>query len=32
VANLDFDDESLLPLLERAAMQVEQLVQQIPAK
>jgi hypothetical protein len=31
VANLDFDDGSLLPLLERAEFQVEQLLQQIPA-
>lgn len=31
VANLDFDHESLLPQLERARLQVEQLLQQIPA-
>jgi len=32
VANLDFDHESLLPLLEQARSQVEQLLQQIPAR
>lgn len=32
VANLDFDDESLLPLLGAARSQVEQLLQQIPAR
>ncbi|MCJ7451040.1 MAG: hypothetical protein MUO39_01000 [Steroidobacteraceae bacterium] len=32
VLNLDFDHESLLPLLERAKSQVEQLLQQIPAR
>jgi hypothetical protein len=32
VVNLDFDDESLLSLLERAKFQVEQLLQQIPAR
>jgi len=31
VVNLDFDDNSLLPLLEAARFQVEQLLQQIPA-
>lgn len=31
VANLDFDHESLLPQLELARLQVEQLLQQIPA-
>ena len=32
VANLDNDDESLLPMLGRAKSQVERLLQQIPAK
>lgn len=32
VVNLDFDHESLLPLLDIAKSQVEQLLQQIPAK
>ncbi len=32
VANLDFDHESLLPLLNQARSQVEQLLQQIPAR
>jgi hypothetical protein len=32
VVNLDFDHESLLPLLESARLQVEQLLQQIPAR
>lgn len=32
VVNLDFDHESLLPLLEQARLQVEQLLQQIPAR
>jgi hypothetical protein len=32
VANLDFDHESLLPLLDQARSQVEQLLQQIPAR
>jgi hypothetical protein len=31
VVNLDLDHESLLPLLESAKVQVEQLLQQIPA-
>jgi len=32
VANLDFDHQSLLPLLNQARSQVEQLLQQIPAR
>jgi hypothetical protein len=32
VANLDFDDESLLPLLQRVRFPVEQLLPQIPAR
>jgi hypothetical protein len=32
VVNLDFDHESLLPQLERARLQVEQLLHQIPAR
>jgi hypothetical protein len=32
VANLDLDDESLLPLLGAARSQVEQQLQQIPAR
>jgi hypothetical protein len=32
VVNLDLDHESLLPLLESAKVQVEQLLQQIPAR
>jgi len=32
VANLDYDDESLVPLLEAARSRVEQWLQQIPAR
>ena len=31
-ANLDFDHESLLPLVDQARSQVEQLLRQIPAR